>query len=998
MSFNLIYTILTAVIVCGGILVAVLSFLKKTRLGTTLGLTALFAIIVEVSYGILVFTKDYFSYSVLSSIYFFFIDLMLAGMLSLMLRITGFWKKRLTLLTVICIVICACEMLVFAINPFFEIAISYQKTDRLISIYNYIMKPLYIFHLCFTYAMIAASIFLIISKMVQVTKEYRTQYVIIIAGIVFLVGLNAVYLFASKDSVFSYVDLSVLGYNIVLFLIFWSCFYYSTHAMKTRFETYVFESINQGIVMFGNHNRLILKNKKASELLRNIDLSEHQTFDKFLQDCNLSLSPSLLKGNCSIQCYTQDEKGNLQPTRCDYKPVLNQTEQLIGKLFVFTDASLETDLLTGFPTQKSFSRIVHDGLFQYDDTSVITAFDIDGLSGINSAMGRDAGDKRICDLAACLKKEFPSDTYFFRGTEATLYAITYKYDNDVLMDSINKVTRQFEDVQYGISRVSEESGDILQSVESASFALNNKKLLNKSSQRSNSLSSIIRALKECDSDTEAHVMRTRMMGQALGERMHLSDMQLSRLAILCLLHDIGKIGIPLEILNKPGKLEQSEWEVVKSHVYKGYQIALSSSETAFLADQILYHHERWDGTGYPSGLSRESIPLLSRIISVVDAYDAMTNNRSYRRAMPSEEALNELKRCAGTQFDPSIVTELIKLIHERPDLAGSAPAQAIDESSKKEIESIVPEVNDLSDSNSYSIAYSRYVIDRDMNIIDMDDTFTAITGYTREDVEQQHLNQLDLLPLEDRPDYLKLVNQSLASAPIAYIEHRILGKNGNVFYVFCLGKDYYDSISRSYKTEIIIANCSQTHALQSIVSSVESKAKERLQRWEDTFRRDPLTGLYNHAAFQSEVEMKLLSANQKVLLLMMDIDHFKQYNDTKGHHMGDQFLVTFSQILDSAMRSEDLCCRMGGDEFSAALSFDRNVSDEQIFHRANQIFDKISMMIVSEESHSGVSMGAVISANDDSFNSLYEAADQALYESKEKGRGRLTCHNRKKGA
>ena len=156
------------------------------------------------------------------------------------------------------------------------------------------------------------------------------------------------------------------------------------------------------------------------------------------------------------------------------------------------------------------------------------------------------------------------------------------------------------------------------------------------------------------------------MGAELGKRIELTDSQQSNLSLLCLLHDIGKIGIPLEILNKPGKLSEEEWRILQSHTEKGYEIANSNNELRGIADEIRHHHERWDGKGYPDGLSRESIPILSRVIAVVDAFDAMTNNRSYRHAMSVSDATAELKKCAGSQFDPHIVSEFLRMLKENP--------------------------------------------------------------------------------------------------------------------------------------------------------------------------------------------------------------------------------------------------------------------------------------------------------------------------------------------
>ena len=114
-----------------------------------------------------------------------------------------------------------------------------------------------------------------------------------------------------------------------------------------------------------------------------------------------------------------------------------------------------------------------------------------------------------------------------------------------------------------------------------------------------------------------------------------------------------------------GKLTDEEWKIMRSHVEKGHEIAMSNTELRQIAEEIRHHHERWDGNGYPDGLSRESIPVLSRVIAVVDAFDAMINDRPYRKGMPISKAIEELKSCAGSQFDPYIVSEFIRLVSEK---------------------------------------------------------------------------------------------------------------------------------------------------------------------------------------------------------------------------------------------------------------------------------------------------------------------------------------------
>ncbi|OHE59779.1 MAG: hypothetical protein A2Z47_13520 [Thermodesulfovibrio sp. RBG_19FT_COMBO_42_12] len=137
--------------------------------------------------------------------------------------------------------------------------------------------------------------------------------------------------------------------------------------------------------------------------------------------------------------------------------------------------------------------------------------------------------------------------------------------------------------------------------------------------------------------------------------MGLSERGLNELNLLASLHDIGKLAILDNVLMKPGVLSTEEWEMIKKHPEIGYRIAQSSNRTASIAEAILTHHERWDGAGYPLGLKGNGIPLLSRIFAIMDAYEVMTHDTAYRKAMSYEEALCELRRCAGTWFDPKLV-------------------------------------------------------------------------------------------------------------------------------------------------------------------------------------------------------------------------------------------------------------------------------------------------------------------------------------------------------
>ena len=167
-----------------------------------------------------------------------------------------------------------------------------------------------------------------------------------------------------------------------------------------------------------------------------------------------------------------------------------------------------------------------------------------------------------------------------------------------------------------------------------------------------------------DSSTREHLERTHEYARALARTIGDESICGPEVSYGFLLHDVGKVGIPESILCKPGPLTDEEYEVMKTHPLIGVQIV---SPIAFLTpaiDIIRCHHERWDGKGYPDGLAGEAIPLASRVFSVCDSFDAMTSDRPYRRALPFERAVEEIERCAGTQFDAEVVTSFVEMCEQ----------------------------------------------------------------------------------------------------------------------------------------------------------------------------------------------------------------------------------------------------------------------------------------------------------------------------------------------
>ena len=317
--------------------------------------------------------------------------------------------------------------------------------------------------------------------------------------------------------------------------------------------------------------------------------------------------------------------------------------------------------------------------------SIISA-DIDGLKLINDTMGHSTGDDLLRSFAEILKANMRSSDVVsrFGGDEfAAILVSTDRPTAERVIERIRKAVARYNESRsgpflsfsMGVATSNNGESSLLDCLKLADDLMYRDKLSRSNSVRSQMVNTLLLTLAEKDHISGGHASRLQEMAIKLGKRMGLNSDQLVDLSLFAQVHDLGKVGIPDRILFKPGKLTEEEWGIMKLHPEKGYRIAVSSPDLSTVADLILRHHERWDGKGYPLGLERTEIPIECRILSIVDAYDAMTNDRPYCKARSHSEALKEIERCAGTQFDPKIVEEFLKMLQESPRLQGSVPSE-----------------------------------------------------------------------------------------------------------------------------------------------------------------------------------------------------------------------------------------------------------------------------------------------------------------------------------
>jgi diguanylate cyclase (GGDEF)-like protein len=324
------------------------------------------------------------------------------------------------------------------------------------------------------------------------------------------------------------------------------------------------------------------------------------------------------------------------------------------------------DALTGLYNRAYFEMMLarYDNVM-YLPVSIIMC-DINGLKLVNDTLGHETGDVLLLTTSRILREAFGEEALVARiGGDEFAIVIPNASRREVAFSCQNirqELTRHNADskrvalsLSLGFAMAESISGTLSEYLREAENEMYRQKLHSGQSARSAIVNTVMKLLEARDFITEGHADRLQDVVADLGEAIGLSESKIADLRLLAQFHDIGKVGIPDYILFKPGPLTAEEFEIMKNHCDIGYRIARSSPDLTMIADQILKHHEWWNGSGYPLGLHGKSIPLECRILTIADAYDAMTSDRPYRQAMSPQAAISELKNCAGKQFDAELV-------------------------------------------------------------------------------------------------------------------------------------------------------------------------------------------------------------------------------------------------------------------------------------------------------------------------------------------------------
>lgn len=467
------------------------------------------------------------------------------------------------------------------------------------------------------------------------------------------------------------------------------------------------------------------------------------------------------------------------------------------------------------------------------------------------------------------------------------------------------------------------------------------------------------------------------------------------------LHDIGKILIPEKILNKKDKLNEEEFKIIQKHSEKGAEILrgldIDQNEPLIKAGYVIcrWHHERFNGEGYPDGLKGDEIPIITQIVALADVYDALTSTRVYKQAYTHEKALEMIKNGECGTFNP----ELLDLFLSISDgLRMSSDTHNILGYTKEE-------VND-------SISHLTYgnqdkVSERTLTLLEHERTkykfFAELSQevqfeYTEEpemiQVSEWGCNHLNIDEIIYTPRDSKLGNEIFNPNDfdeLLNILKNTTRENPNATCTFILNinnkQRWCKIIARSMWEPLENGGYQYSGAIGKIVDINDSVEEMNILQKKAT--HDSLTGLLNHATAKALITNLILKGKENYILCLFDLDHFKQANDTYGHLFGDEVLKYVANTLKTSTRGDDITARMGGDEFLICMSYkDRGMIDEQI----KRVYSCLCRQY--KEFKIGVSMGvSFMSDCDGDYDRLFKMADEALYKVKRNGRGNYRLYN-----
>jgi diguanylate cyclase (GGDEF)-like protein/PAS domain S-box-containing protein/putative nucleotidyltransferase with HDIG domain len=528
-------------------------------------------------------------------------------------------------------------------------------------------------------------------------------------------------------------------------------------------------------------------------------------------------------------------------------------------------------------------------------------------------------------------------------------------------------------------------------IDSAELALENKLI----QVRLGIASSLLTALRAKHAPTAHHSLRVSLSCSAWAAMLGLGDGDRDQLEVAALLHDIGKIGVPDSVLLKPAQLTPDEYQLIERHRLIGVDILRSCCTSVSVLQIVQYAGAWFDGSREGQELSAESLPPAARLLAIVDAFDSMTTDQIYRRALSHERALAELFHYAGRQFDPRLVQEFCNYVNSDPiKLQSVVGRRWLKDLQGKENDGVLWQLTAANPSSAAAkaeILFHRKLlesmedavvfIDSSLRILLWNRAAERMTGIPAASIEHK-LWVPSLVNLRDekskliREEHCPIVH-AIESGVQTLRRLSMVGRNGQRVEIDAHLVPIHGKTGSKYGVAVVMHDASNQITLE-----------ERIQSLHEQATRDPLTHVANRAEFDrimaSSVETHL-DGQVPCSLIMCDIDHFKKINDGFGHQAGDEVLVVFSALLRRHCRTGDLVARYGGEEFIMLCTDCDNATATRKAEEIRLEIAEIAMPALQGKSISA-SFGVTELQSGDTAETFLRRSDRALYQAKANGR------------
>jgi len=517
------------------------------------------------------------------------------------------------------------------------------------------------------------------------------------------------------------------------------------------------------------------------------------------------------------------------------------------------------------------------------------------------------------------------------------------------------------------------------------------------------LKALSSALNAKDYYTLGHAARVAAYMVLLGQELGWSLDLLNQVEEAAYLHDIGKIGVSDRVLLKPSGLNGREWELMRQHpIFSADIIRSLFSEELVLG--VRHHHERFEGGGYPDGLSGQAIPLMARAMCVADSYDAMSFRRPYRHGLTYHECIEELHRCRGTQFDPAMVDAFLRVLERlaegreqarrvateaasRIDPEDHALLRSPEDEARPEYSRILEAFREVCAENPPTRFISSHVRLGKKTAVVVD---SGQAGPGKPHIGDEMMTDDELVEVfagRELDANVLLVDQwgvwVSGTAPV-------LDRDGRV--VAAVTADVPASDGRG-EFEGLRSNVAQTFASMLRTAAVQAG------RSEIEAITDGLTGLYNHRYFHERLSEEIdrcLATDGRVSLLFCDLDNFRVFNEKHGHSAGDQALRAVARVIESSVRHVDIAARFGGEEFAAILM---DTDERGALEVAERIRAGLVDARLAANTSLSISIGVASCPQDAMFKEeLIDKADWAMYLAKRQGRDQVMSFSARHGS